>query len=86
MYNVQNLQVGWGSNAGNKFGACNGVKQGGVLPPILFAVYMDDLYLQMRDSGSGCLIYNHYVGSLRYADDTDDAVPKSLTNHRWRQR
>ena len=41
-----------------------------MLSPILFAVYMDDLYSQLRDSGSGCHIGNHYVGSLGYADDT----------------
>ena len=45
-------------------------KQGAVLSPILFAVYMDDLYIQLKDSGSGCHIGNHDVGSLGYADDT----------------
>ena len=70
MHTNQNLQVRWGSFAGTKFGACNGVKQGPVLSPILFAVYMDDIYLQLKDSGSGCHIGNHYVGSLGYADDT----------------
>ena len=69
MYTNQNL-VRWGSIAGTKFGACNGVKQGAVLSPILIAVYMDDLCSQLRDSGSGCHIDNHYVGSLGYADDT----------------
>ena len=70
MHTNKNLQVRWGSIAGTKFGACNRVKQGAVLSPILFAVYMDDLYSQLRDSGSGCHIGNHYVGSLGYADDT----------------
>ena len=70
MYTNQNLQVRWGSIAGTKLGACNGVKQGAVLSPILFAVYMDDLYSQLMDSGSGCHIGDHYVGSLGYADDT----------------
>ena len=70
MYTNQNLQVRWGSIAGTKFGACNGVKQGTVLSTILFAVYMDNLYSQLRDSGSGCHIGNHHVGSLGYADDT----------------
>ena len=70
MYTNQNLQVRWGSIGGTKFDACNGVKQGAVLSPILFAVYMDDLYSQLRDSGSGCHIDNHCVGSLGYADDT----------------
>ena len=53
-----------GSIPGTKFGACNGVKQGVVLSRILFAVYMDDLYLQLKDSESGCHNGNHY------ADDT----------------
>ena len=44
MYTNQTLQVRRCSIAGTKFGACNGVKQGDVLSPILIAVYMDDSY------------------------------------------
>ena len=70
MYTNQNLQVQWCFIAGTKFATCNGVKQGAVVSPILFAIYMDDLFLQLKDSGGGCHIGNHYVGSLGYADDT----------------
>ena len=62
MYTNQNLQVPWGSIAGTKFGACNGVKQGAVLSPILFAIYMDDLYLQVRDSGSAATLATIMLG------------------------
>ena len=70
MYTNQNLQVRWCPITVAKFGASNGVKQGAVLSPVLFSVYMDDLYFQLKESGNGCYIGNHYVGSLGYADDT----------------
>ncbi len=40
MYTYQSLKVRWGTITGNKFNVKNGVKQGGVLSPILFSVYM----------------------------------------------
>ena len=68
MYTKQTFR--WGSLARTKFWVFNRVKQDAVLPPILFAVYLDDIYLQLKDSGSGGHIGKPYVGSLRYADDT----------------
>ncbi len=53
----------------NDFNICNGVKQGGVLCPVLFAVYMDCLLRQLKDSGVGCYMGNHFVGAIAYADD-----------------
>ena len=47
----------------------NRVKQGGVLSPVLFAVYTDGLLLRLQDSGIGCHIGRHHVGALTYADD-----------------
>ncbi len=35
----------------------NGVKQGWVMSPILFAVYVDGLFHKLKKSGVGCLLF-----------------------------
>ncbi len=43
MYTNQKLQVKWGGQLSSQFGVLNGTKQGGVLSPILFAIYIDGM-------------------------------------------
>lgn len=57
------------SKRSDKFSISNGVRQGGVLSPILFTVYMDDLLLELERTGVGCFWRYHYVGAVCYADD-----------------
>ena len=54
MYTNQTLRVIWGSVMSESFTVMNGVKQGGVLSPVLFAVYTDGLLLRLQESGIGC--------------------------------
>ena len=46
-YTKQMLQVKWGNDIPHAFGISNGVKQGGMLSPVLFAVYIDTLLLKL---------------------------------------
>ena len=47
----------------------NGVRQGGVLSPILFNVYFDELLQRLQDHDIGCHVGTTFVGELGYADD-----------------
>ena len=50
-YQKQSLQVRWQSTLSEPFAVSNGVRQGGVLSPILFTVYIDDLLLDLHQHG-----------------------------------
>ncbi len=62
MYTKQKLQVRWGNAMSQQFTVCNRVKQGWVLSPILFAVYIDGLLGRLKERGIGCYMGNSYVG------------------------
>jgi len=45
------------------------VRQGGLLLPVLFAIYMDVLIERLRSCGLGCRLLDDFYGCLLYADD-----------------
>ena len=51
------------------FSLSNGVKQGGVLSPILFTLYIDKLLIRLKHAHIGCHMNNIFAGALSYADD-----------------
>ena len=53
----------------NSFLVKNGVRQGAILSPSLFCVYLDTLLNNLRDAGVGCHIGGEFVGAFGYADD-----------------
>ena len=69
MYTKQSCRINWGSFISDEFQISNGVKQGGILSPLLFNVYIDVLLIKLRSSGYGCYIGNIFTGALGYADD-----------------
>ena len=58
----------------------HGVKQGGVLSPELFCVYVYDLLVRLSKIGVGCFIGRTFVGALPYADDIVLVAP-SASDH-----
>ena len=51
------------------FSIVNGTRQGSVLSPALFAVYMDEILIKLRNLGVGCYVGGVFMGALGYADD-----------------
>ena len=68
-YQSQLFMVRWNKTLSSSFGASNGVRQGGVLSPILFTVYIDELLTRLSRLGIGCYSGHLFAGSLGYADD-----------------
>ena len=63
------MRVRWGSQLSQSFGVSNGVRQGGILSPYLFAVYIDQLSKDLNHVPAGCYIGNTLVNHIIYADD-----------------
>ena len=46
-----------------------GVRQGGVLSPFLFAVFIDSVVDRVKATGVGCYLFSECVSIFLYADD-----------------
>ena len=68
-YYAQKMCARWNSSFSDSFHVSNGVRQGGVLSPMLFAVYVDSLLEMLEASGVGCYSGGCFVGAVCYADD-----------------
>ena len=69
LYVHQSLIVRWDGCKSESFQGSNGVKQGGVLSPVLFCVYLDILLERLSSLGVGAHLGELFVGALGYADD-----------------
>ena len=69
LYTHQVMCVNWINTLSEPFTIKNGVKQGGVLSPTLFAIYVDGLFQHFTQQRLGCHIGCTFTGALGYADD-----------------
>ena len=69
LYTNQTSRVKWGSSFSETFSISNGVKQGGVLSPILFGLYIKSLLEKLEHPRAGCYIGHIFMGTFGYADD-----------------
>ena len=68
-YTRQTACVSWSGVTTPPFSVNNGVKQGGVLSPILLSVYVDTLLVLLEQTGIRCHVNGSYAGAFCYADD-----------------
>ena len=75
--------VRWGNTIFTHFTVANGVKQGGVISPILFNIYIDKLCITLNRSGIGG--YFQEIFFLKHLCYADDLCLISLSSTRMQQ-
>ena len=68
MYTRPKSRVSWTYCVSKYFPCFNEVKQGGLLSPTVFSLYIDKLLLNLKESGYRCHYKGIYMGALAKAD------------------
>ena len=75
---TQTTCVKWGKVNSAYFNVSNGVRQGGILSPKLFALYVDDLSHELTLCKSECYIDDQCMNHVMYADDICLMAPSAI--------
>jgi hypothetical protein len=68
-YSKLYVYVKWEDKLSQPLLVRSGVRQGGILSPTLFNVYVDCIISELRNKKLGCSIKHVYIGCIMYADD-----------------
>ena len=68
-YQNQRLHVKWSDSKSESFRSSNGIKQGGVLSPLLFCLYLDELSENLSRLNVGPAVGERRLNHFMYADD-----------------
>jgi len=61
--------VRWGGQYSSFYKLTAGLRQGGVLSPFLFAIFIDGIVNKIKDANVGCYLSTVCVSIFLYADD-----------------
>ena len=75
IYEEKHMRIRWNNSICDYFTISIGVKQGGVLSPVLFSIYLDHLIAQLRHLGMGCYMNGLFTGVFICADDITLLAP-----------
>ena len=68
-------RVLWDGTYSDWFPVKAGVRQGGVLSPDFYGIYVDELIIILESSGVGCYYAKQFAAALMYADDMAVLAP-----------
>ena len=74
-YGHLQCRVKWGNEYSEWFLITAGVRQGGILSPSFYCIYVDELLSRLKNSGKGCHYLSKFAGALFYADDMAILAP-----------
>ena len=63
------VHVLWDCNRSDPYVIEQGVRQGGILSPFLYCVFVDDLLNELTEAGVGASIDGIFTGAPMFADD-----------------
>ena len=66
---VSSARVKWNGVLSEPVSLLSGVRQGGILSPLLFSAYVDIVLAELEKSSRGCFINKRCFNSFMYADD-----------------
>jgi len=77
-YRQQDVSIKWGQCISSPFKVTNGLRQGSLVSPKMFALYVNDLSDLLIRSNVGCYIDSVCINHLFYADDLCLMAPTAI--------
>jgi hypothetical protein len=68
-YTSTNAQVSWNGHSSFTFNVSRGIRQGSVLSPYLFNIFMYDQLIELKSQPEGIRIHDYALNSCAFADD-----------------